>query len=305
MPDKVNLKTKEIFSRLKTHLNKKNLVFIVLTLAALKMCFEPLINLILFSSKSGYYSHIMSVPFISGYLIYRKRKVIFFNPEYSNVAGIFTLGLGVLISFIGMGTKAKFSQNDYASFITFSALIFWIGAFILLYGVNAFKKALFPLLFLAFMIPIPNLLMDKIVHALMVGSTWFTYILFRVAGIPFTKDGFIFHCPGLNIEIAEQCSSIRSSISFLLCSILAGHLFLSTQWRRIVFIIIFMPVTILKNSIRILVLSYVALYIGRKSIALQFFHEFGGIIFFILFMIIMGIILLWLKRSERNTEGVK
>jgi exosortase len=298
----VDIKTETLFSKFKQYLNKRNLVFIFLTLVAFKMCYEPLMNLILFSSLSSYYSHITIIPFISGYLIYRKRRILFENPGYFNISGIVLLAPGAVLYFIGIWSKNNLSSNDYASFITFSALIFWIGAFVILYGINAFKKASFPFLFLVFMIPIPDVLMDKIIYALQLGSAWITFILFKLIRIPFYREGFVFHCPGLNIEIAEQCSSIRSSISLLLCSILAGHLFLRTQWRRIIFIIIFIPVTILKNGIRILVLSYVALYIGINSNVLQFFHEFGGILFYIPFMIVMGMILLWLKKFE-TLEG--
>ena len=81
------------------------------------------------------------------------------------------------------------NPNDYASLLTFSAIDFWVGGFILLYGTRGFPKASFPILFLIFMISFSSPVMDKIIYALQIGSTEANRIFFPFAGVLFQQEG--------------------------------------------------------------------------------------------------------------------
>ena len=80
---------------------------------------------------------------------------------------------------------------------------------------EVFKKPL-SRFFFRFIIPIPGLIMDKIIYGLQVGSTEAPEVLFIVTGIPFQRKGSVFHLPGISVEVAEQCSSIRSSLALFI-----------------------------------------------------------------------------------------
>src|SRR4030042_2567995 len=144
------------------------------------------------------------------------RKEIFSNPKYFYSTGIPVLVIGVLLYVLGWFKGQNLNQNDYASLMTFSVILFWIGAFILFYGTQAFRNALFPLLFLVFMIPIPSILMEKTISVLRAGSTSATHMLFYLTGIPFLKEGSAFHLPGISIQVAKECSGIRSSLGLVI-----------------------------------------------------------------------------------------
>ena len=58
--------------------------------------------------------------------------------------------------------------------------------------------------------------MDKIIYALQVGSTEAPEVLFILTGVPFQREGFVFHLPGISVEVAEQCSSIRSGLALFI-----------------------------------------------------------------------------------------
>jgi len=135
--------------------------------------------------------------------------------KYSAGGGIPLLLMGALLYFIGQSIGRGFNQNDFTAVIALSAVIFVNGAFILSYGIQAFRAALFPLLFLVFVIPIPSALMDGFIYILQVGSTEFTNLLFTATGVPFLREGFVFHLPGMSVEVAKQCSGIRSSLALL------------------------------------------------------------------------------------------
>jgi len=54
------------------------------------------------------------------------------------------------------------------------------GGFIGFYGSRAFRKALFPLLFLIFMVPIPSAVLDGLIKIFLIGSAETSYAIFTV-----------------------------------------------------------------------------------------------------------------------------
>ena len=245
------------------------------------------------------YSHIFGIPLISAYFVYIKRREIFQNVVYSFNAGIVMLICGSLLYLIGISQGVRLTQNDYLSLMTFSTVITWLGGFILFYGIESVKTNLFPFLFLLFMVPIPGLIVGKVITFLQIGSTEVTYVFFKLTGIPLLRDGFIFHLPGISIEVAEQCSGIRSSIALLITSIMAGQLFLRSAPGKIVLALSIIPITIFKNGLRILTLSLLGVYVDERILSSEL-HKKGGIPFFFFSLIFLGSILWLLRRSEKR-----
>jgi len=296
------MKGVELEIRQASLISKRNILFGLLTIVAVGMVYAPLRDLLANPVRSEYYSHILLVPLVSGFFLFTGRKEIFSNLKYSYRTGIPLLIIGVLLCVLGWYQGHQLNQNDYSSLSTFSALIFWTGAFVLLYGTQAFRMAIFPLLFLAFMIPIPSVMMEKIISVLVAGSTASTYLLFNLTGIPFLKEGPVFHLPGMSIEIAKECSGIRSSLGLFITAILTGHLFLNTGWKKVVLALIVFPITVLKNGIRIVTLSSLAVYVDERFITQSFLHRSGGFLFFIPALFLLGIVLWWLRRTESSRQ---
>ncbi len=170
------------------------------------------------------------------------------------------------------------------------------------FGTGSLRPALFPLLFLLFIVPVPSGLMDGFVYLLQVGSTEVSYYLFQLAGVPIFREGFVFHLPGLSVEVARQCSGIRSSLALVITVILASHLFLQGGWRKAVLILSVFPITILKNGIRILTITLLAIYVDMKFLTQGFLHQSGGFLFFIPSLALLGAILYGLRRHQKKTQ---
>jgi exosortase len=164
----------------------------------------------------------------------------------------------------------------------------------------AFKTAIFPLLFLVFFIPIPKVILDPTIDFLRRGSADMAFIMLRLTGMPVFREGFFFQLPNLRIEIAEECSGIRSSISIVICSLLAGHLFLRSWWTRGLLVIIAVPVLHFKNAVRISALSYLAVYYDPKWLTSEL-HSEGGIGFFILGLLVLYPVLKILIRIDDSS----
>jgi len=289
---------KSLAGKIKEHLNTRNIVFLLFTAVAMIVAYTP-IRALYSSNKSEYYSHIALIPLVSIYLIYIKRKEIFAQVNYLFVVGIPVLLLGIALFLGGILWGAPLDNNNYASLIAFSIFIFMNGAFILLYGISAYRAALFPLLFLIFIVPIPTALMDNIIYFLQVGSTEFTNLLFLASGTPYIRDGFVFHLPNVSVEVAAQCSGIRSSMAIFIVAILAGYMFLKSYWKMIFLVICAVLIAMFKNGIRILTLSLLGNYVDPRILSSSL-HKEGGTPFFILGLLLLAPILFFLRRSEKK-----
>jgi exosortase len=281
--------------------NKRNLLFISFSILSLLIFYTPLREVFRLAFYERLYAHMILVPFVSGYFIFLKRRQIVLQADYSFKAGIIISLIGILLFWFEEKNSLGLSKSSNLSLAVLSALIFWIGGFVLFYGVKAFKIAAFPLLFLVFMVPIPGKALETIIYLLTCGSAEATYGFFRLTGVSVLREGFTFHLPGLTIEVAEQCSGINSTIALFVASIVAGQLFLRTGWKKVVFVLSVLPITILKNGMRIVTLSLLGIYIDQRILYGEL-HKSGGIPFFIVALAMLTPILWYLRKTEKNKD---
>ncbi len=284
--------------------NIRHMSFIILTLISIGMIYNPMRDFLSNRAPSDYYSHILLIPLISACLIFFKRKEIFSNADCCLKAGLISL-LGLILFLWVRRLSGSISQNDYTSLVTFSALLLWVGGFAFFYGFDAFRAGFFPFLFLIFMIPIPTEIMERTIYALQLGSAEVTYVLFSVAGIPVMREGFVFNLPSVSIEVAKQCSGIRSTLAMIITCVLASHLFLRGTWQKLLLILCVFPVMVIKNGIRIVTLTLLAIYADMGFLTGGFLHKSGGFVFFIPALLLIGGIIWALRKSEKASFNTK
>jgi exosortase len=275
----------------------KHIIFLITVSIAALMMYGPLNDLFASSFKRDYHTLIPFIPIISIYLLSLKRNDVREKLEFSVGLGAPIIAVGLISYIMAMVYGRSLNLNDYATVQTISALMFIWGAFILAYGLNAFRTVLFPLLFLVFMIPVPAFIMEEVITFLQSGSTEFTHFLLWISHAPFYRDGFVFHLPGISVEVAPQCSGIRSGYALFITSLLASYMFLGTWSKKIIFVILSIPVTMLKNGIRITTLTLLGTYVDPRILQSSL-HREGGIPFFILALVLMAPILFFLRRLE-------
>jgi exosortase len=226
------------------------------------------------------------------------RKEIFSLNRSSYAPGIISIAVAIIL-YIGAITQgATLNRNSYLSLMTLSSVLFWVGGFIYFYGTASFRKAIFPLTFLILMVPIPNAMVEKIIFILQHASAEASYFIFKLTGVPIFREGLVFHLPGISVEVAEECSGIRSSIALFITTILASYLFLRSGFRRSILILTILPLAIFKNAVRIVTLSLLAVYVDKSFLTDSLLHKRGGILFFILALALLAPVLWLLKRSE-------
>lgn len=276
----------------------KALLFAVLACAAVWMAYPSLKALLRTTEHPDYYSHIVLIPVVSAMLFFWDRKKIFGRTDPLFPAGLLVMAAGLTLSLWGRGRLA--GPDDAASIAAFAALVFWAGAFLFIFGPAAFRKAYFPIAFLLFAVPLPSAVMEKIISALVAASIAVTNLLFKAIGVPFVREGPFFRLPDFNLEVAKECSSIRSSLSLLVVGVLAGHVFLRRFWKKTVLALLVFPIAVLKNGLRIVSIYLLAYFIDMRFITGNFHHKFAGSVFFAVGLLMLGLVLWGLRRSEKD-----
>ncbi|MGH9352753.1 MAG: exosortase/archaeosortase family protein [Terriglobia bacterium] len=271
-------------------------LFMLLTCAAFS---APLRALLKLSYDNDSYSHVVLIPLISGLLIYFERRSIFARVEYGLGTGTIAIIAGIGGFYAGREHLFSLGKTNHLTLMALSLVFVWIGGFVCCYGMRALKAAAFPALFLFLMIPLPDFLLNKIIFALQKGSTEATYAIFRLVGVPVLKQGFVFSLPGVNIQVARECSGIRSSLALLITGLLAAHYFLRSGWRKLALILMVIPIAVIKNAIRIATISLLSVYVDRGFLTGNLHHH-GGILFAMIAIAMLVPALWWLQKSENH-----
>jgi exosortase len=182
-------------------------------------------------------------------------------------------------------------------------VLMWIGAFALSWGGRALRAGRFPLLFLLFMVPIPEPLLSKSILLLQEGSAKATAGIFYLYGVPFLQNDLVFSLPGIAIRVAEECSGIRSTLALLIMTVVASHMFLKTTWKQVLVCLLVVPLSIMKNGLRIATLSTLASYVDPQFITGPIHHEFGGMVFFAAAFVPLALLFVFLKRTENRRQS--
>jgi len=248
-----------------------------------------------FAAHSQVHSYILLIPLVTAYLIYIRWKHL--SRELSSSWGYALLsaaaGIGALLAsqyFIDLG------QNDYVTLIALSFFCFVIAGIFLFLGNKWARSAMFPLFFLAFMIPLPEAAVDLLENASKEASAEVANWLFLISGTPFLRNGTLFQLPGITITVAKECSGIRSSLVLVITSLLAANMFLHTTWRRALLVSAVIPLGLLRNGFRVLVISLLCVHIGPDMIN-SVIHRRGGPVFFALSLVPL-FAMLWLFRRQ-------
>lgn len=245
------------------------------------------------------YSHIGLVPWIYLWLMFRLRPSLTSAGHGSGRGAAVILITVASAAVAGWAFLASLTPIDR---LTVAALGFVAAVWavsLLSFGPKGFRASLFPQLFLLFLVPVPQELLDIFIQALLWGSTVVTEFLFGLTGVPYLQQGAIFVLPGLTIEIAKECSGIRSTMALLITGLLAGYLALQTVRARLGLVLALFPLAVFKNGLRIVSLSLLTIYVDPGFITGDL-HREGGVVFFGITLAVMGGLVWILQRVERR-----
>ncbi len=249
---------------------------------------------------SEYYSHILAIPLIAAFMLYVERDTFGLQPPSSCSPGLLFILAGLLVpAFLNLSGIHQ-GVTGRLALISATAIMLWLGGFVWCYGSASLRHTFSPFLFLLFMFPLPPSAMDWVINQLRWGSTVVAAGLFRMGGVPFIREGFVFNLPTLQIEVAQQCSGIRSTLALVIIGVFMSRLALARRVTRLLFYLSIVPVSIAKNGFRIALLSVLGEYGSEKILSDSWLHHSGGVLFFLLALGLLGGELWLLRRWETS-----
>lgn len=262
----------------------------------------PLAALVRHALKEELHSHILLIPFVSIYLASLKRGAL---PAHGKGMPLLAVMLTLLATAVFVAPWLLrigiTSHNDQlAQWAVCYVLLLWAGASVIL-GVGWMRVLMFPLAFLVFMIPMPDAMVIGFEHFLMRVSAVVADWLFQLSGTPIHRTGQVIELPGMTLEVAQECSGIRSTWVLLITSLIASYLFLSSPWHRSILVGLVIPLGILRNGVRVLVIGLLCVHQGTHMID-SWVHHHGGPVFFVASLIPLLVMAAWFHRKESRAE---
>jgi exosortase C (VPDSG-CTERM-specific) len=262
---------------------------------------QPLTRLVLYAARNDLYSYIVLVPFITGYLLYLQRGRT--SAAYrTSLAGAVTVGgIGIAALAAGVLWRGSLSVNDGLALAALAFVSFVAAGGFLFLGSIWMASNAFPFAFLIFLGPLPDAAVNWLGKASTLASAEAAALFFSVTGTPMVRHETVFELPGIVLQVAQECSGIRSSLVLFITSLVAAQLFLRTRWRRIVLVAFVIPLGIVRNGFRILTIGLLCVHVGPYMIDSPIHHR-GGPLFFALSLVPLFLLLWWLRRQERRLK---
>ncbi len=228
------------------------------------------------------------------WLLYERRGAIAATPARPRV-GIATavLATGLLLYAVGR------SQSIWI-FEVGSQLVVFSGVLLLFKGWRGLRLALFPILFLVFMVPLPGPLVAAVTGPLKAGVSYVASELLYAAGYPISRTGVILHVGPYLILVADACAGLTSMFSLEAVGILyLGLMRHPSRARNVALSLMLVPIAFCANVVRVIVLVLTTYHLGDAA-GRGFLHGFAGMLLFcvaLALIVPVDRLLGWLLRS--------
>ncbi len=191
------------------------------------------------------FSHGFLILPLAGYIIWQQRADLAQIPVRGNWFGL-VFATASLFGFL-FGKVSGMATLSSLSMITF----IW-GSVLYLYGFGIFKKNLFPMAFLLFMIPVPSQVYAALTMPLQLIVTKITVMLASLSGIPVYREGNVIHLPDMTFQVVQACSGLRSIMTMLTLGAIIAYFTLRSPILRTILFLLGVPVAIAVNIFRVL-----------------------------------------------------
>ncbi|HVP37170.1 MAG TPA: exosortase/archaeosortase family protein [Terriglobales bacterium] len=245
------------------------------------------------------YSHGFLVPLVSAYLVWKKKDKLITLERKKSYLGFLILLLGLGIYIVGTAGAEYFSARLSLVIVLFG-LIFYLN------GKEWAKELLFPIAFLAFMVPIPNVIYYAIAFPMQLLSSKLTQTLLHFIGLPSVRQGNIILLPNYSMEVAEACSGLRSLVSLLALGAFFAYVTFprepdsrKSNFKRLILFISVFPIAIGANIFRIFITA-IGAYVISPKLAEDFLHKLSGLVVFLISVFSLFIISQIIKFFSRK-----
>lgn len=258
-------------------------IWLMLALSALLLGFlyyDGLVYMVQIWERQEEYGHGFLIPFIALFFIWQKKNELAALPFKGSWVGALILLLGIGLFFLG-------ELSTLYIIIQYSFLVAVFGLLYALMGWKGVTVIWAPLVFLVFMIPLPNFLYQNLSAYLQLISSEIGVWVIRLFGISVFLEGNVIDLGTYKLQVVEACSGLRYLFPLMALGFMMAYIYQAPFWKRAIVFLSTIPITVLMNSFRIGVIGVMVEYWGQ-SMAEGFLHDFEG---WFVFMACLGVLL--------------
>ncbi|MBW2495421.1 MAG: exosortase/archaeosortase family protein [Deltaproteobacteria bacterium] len=248
------------------------------------------------------YSHGFLVAPLALYFAWERRRDLQRAVIRPSWWGVLPLALGSLALMIGrLGVELTAMRVSF--------VLTLIGIVLLLLGREVFRVLMFPLLFLFFMVPLPQSLVNVVAFPLQLIAADFAVEALHLFHIPALREGNIIHLADTQLFVAEACAGLRSLMALGTLAVVFAYFFRKNPIERAIIVASAIPIAIFVNAFRVALTGFLAHRMGSAA-AYGLIHQTEG---FVTFGLAFGLLLLeawllslfWPRRWKLPSRGVK
>lgn len=176
---------------------------------------------------------------------------------------------------------------DFISLETAALYAILLAAALMLVGWRAMAANWFPLFYLAFLVPPPGWLIDRVTSPLRMFISYVVAGGLHGLGYPISREGITMVVAQYQLLVEDACSGMNSIIGLTAITLLYIYLMHRASWRYALLLVAFiLPIAVVVNLIRVTVLVLLTYYYG-DAVAQGFLHVTAGMMLFILALLLV------------------
>lgn len=283
------------------HLSFGAWAWVACSIATILLLFlRPLTALVHLALSDDNASHTLLIPLVVAYVLRVDRREIFNSSATDKTLGLVFLISSTLSTWWAYYEDTRLHSEDALTYYILGCILACLAVFALAFGRRVLRQGAFPFLLLFLMIPWPAYILNPVISYLQRGSAEIASIVFFISGAPVLRENLVFHLPRATIEVAPECSGIRSSMALLILALIVAHFSFRPLWKKILFVAAGLLVMIVKNGIRIATLALLANYVD-PGFLFGNLHREGGVVFFLIGLLLLVPLYWLLKKGEHST----
>jgi len=218
--------------------------------------------------ETGYYQHGIFAPLLAGYMVWKRwddLKKIEIKPA--------AWGPVLIVIALLFGWRAYQVSSNHLGELGF--MLFIIGACGYTLGSKMTRALTMPIVILAFMLPLPENILNDLTNHLQGRSTTVAVKMLDLFGFhPTLTEGSVITMDNYQLVVGVPCSGFKLTMALLMFAVFFCSISKFTWWRLIVMVALSVPIAIVVNSWRIAMIGVFGETMGEA--AGKWFHDYGS-----------------------------
>lgn len=238
------------------------------------------------------YSYGWFIPVISAFLIWQRSDRLREHALQGSWSGLWIVAAALFMLILGELSAIRLIAQ-------YGIVVAAVGLAVCAIGWRGARLIAMPLGILLFMIPLPQFFMRELSQQLQLVSSQIGVFLIRLFDISVHLEGNVIDLGSMKLQVVEACNGLRYLFPLMVLGFLCAYFYQDAMWKRVLIVVITVPLTIVINSLRIGLIGVTVEHWGR-GMAEGLLHDLeGGFMFAVCMVLLFGIMALLARIGPR------